>query len=462
MIFNLPFLLAYILSTIICLKLLYFSQYRWVALLISSIVFYGLIVQSFIWILFVFSLIVYVGAELLSRKNNFSKSKYRLILFLALLPLVAYKFLPLFFKNISSSFDQLASFQLNNFHYVVGLSFFTFNGISYLVDIKRGYIQPERNFGLLLLYLSYFPHLLSGPLHRAKYLIPQFKTSICLTDQNFSNGFRLVLWGIFKKYVLAQNLKVLVDSIIDHPDNFHGAYVLLAGFVFFLQIYCDFSSYIDIGQGISQLFGIRLQTNFDDRVYASSSRKQFWNGWNISINNWFKDYFFYPLTKFAVAQWQINSAVVLTFILVGLWHGITFSFILWGFLNGIWILSERYLKPSFGLINDNFKSSLGLLYHLLFASLIALVFRSNSLSLTFSSLFDFDSSNAEVIPISKGVIFGFLFMDFIYRKSNNKRIDDFIGGQKTYVRWLFYFVVIVFILMWGLNMRKNAFYYFQF
>lgn len=454
MIYKISTLLGYIASSLIILKILYSTQYRWVALLITSIIFYCLLVQNYIWVLLLFSLIIYTGGKCIYRKEILSKTRYRTILVLLLTPLLLFKLLPVLFENNTSVILNSNPFQIKNIHYFVGLSFFTFNGISYIVDIKRGYLKPEKNYGLLLLYLSYFPHILSGPLHRAKYLIPQFKNNICISDQNFSMGFRLVLWGIFKKFVLAQNLKIIVDSIIDHPEKYHGSYVLFAGFIFFLQIYCDFSSYIDIGQGISQLFGIKLKSNFVDRVYAARSRKQYWSGWNLTLNNWFRDYFLFPLTKNATKQWQINIALLTTFVLIGLWHGFEISLIIWGFLNGLWILVEKYLNLS--------SKPIGLIYHLLFASSIALVFRSHNLKETFFSVIDISPILDNEIVISKGIIISFLFMDLVYRAAKNKRIDEYIGEQKTHIRWLFYLIIVGFILLFGVNFKNNDFYYFQF
>ena len=448
MLYSFPLLITFILFSILLLALFYRTSYRWVALLISSVLFYFLFVNEFIFVLFLFSLIIHFGGIIISRKN-FPRPLHWLIITVSLFPLILFKFS-----------DLIPQFHIS---YFVGLSFFTFNGISYLIDIKRGYQKPERNYFIVLLYLSYFPALLAGPLHRAKHLIPQFQSKIILSNQNFSSAFRLILWGWFKNYVLATHFKFIVDTIFNAPDDYTGFYVLFGGFAFVGQIYCDFTSYIDISQGISALFGIKTNSNFKDRVYASASRTEFWEGWHITLNHWFRDYFFFEITKGISERWKLNFALLLTFILIGLWHGATLAFVLWGLLNGIWILLEKKFNHKFDFINQKWKNTVGIIYHLFFASIIALFFRSYDLQKTFSSLFCFTESPNDglyLIKLIALIIPAFLFMDYVYRKAKNKRIDEYIGEQTTLKRWIFYFGIAFMILVFG--KLSDDFYYFKF
>jgi alginate O-acetyltransferase complex protein AlgI len=431
--------------------LLYFvlknTDYKWIALLIPSLALYYNYAGYWLLLFIVLSVYVYFAALFVeSNDNTKNKWSYLFIIIGAFLPL-------LFFKLAEEFITHTATWKS-----MLGISFITFNCVSYLIDIKKRYLKAERNYFLLLLFMCFYPHILAGPLHKVKFLIPQLK-NINVQAQNISLGCRLILWGFFKKYAISNNLQLTVDSIIDHPEKFNGLSLLFGGTVFFFQIYCDFSSYVDISQGIAQLFNIQLKTNFKDRIYASTSRQQFWSGWHITLNHWFRDYVFYKLAKNKKQQWQLDLITIFTFMLIGLWHSITFTFVLWGLLNGTWFIIEKYAKPHFEFIPLKIRNPLGFLYHVFICSFIALLFRGKSLSETMSSLTSFSTLNIKDISISTSAIIFFILMDFMYRKANDVRIDHYIGQQNTYVRWGLYLIFTLAIFSYEFKFGNQHYYY---
>jgi len=443
--YSLLLLALYLISSVVGVSLTPQNQ-RYKTLSAISLVFYTFLVKEKIILFLIYVLVIYWGARRIEKYPQ-NKKIYYFLLFLGLSPLI-------FFKVFHEWKEDMG--------YFIGLSFFTFNGISYLVDVKRGYIRAYTNFSLILSYLVFLPHILAGPLHRAKYLIKQFESPIQLSDANFSLGLRLVLWGVFKNYVLAQRFKYIVDSILNYPDNYTGVYVWLGGLLFFFQIYCDFSSYIDIGRGIAQIFGLELKKNFENRVYLASSRVEFWQGWHITLNHWFRDYFFFPLAKGITQKWKLHTITLFTFLMIGLWHGITIQFACWGLVNGVWIILERTI--SFRLPKNAFSKMLGVVYHLFFAAWIALVFRVSDVQKTWRALWVFpQNSHFEGILLKNAgvAMLVFIWMDYFYLKAKNAPIENYIGKQPAWIRWGIYSMLIFLILLLGV-FPEEGHYYFKF
>ncbi|WP_435356612.1 MBOAT family O-acyltransferase [Emticicia sp. SJ17W-69] len=424
----------------------------WRILLFGSLIFYAFNagLTGLIFILF-YTLFVFFAGKNVEKKAF--KAQYFVLIICTLLPLLFLKFSFLFVQNRTKTLE------------ILGISYITFNALSYLFDIKKSYIVAENSYERLLLYLSYFPYVSAGPLQRYKKTIRQFTDRIEFSNENFSAGFRLVLWGIFKNLVLAQKLKVVVDRIMDEPSTYQGIIVLIGGLLFFLQLYCDFSSYIDIYQGISRIFGIRLNPNFGNRVYLSNSRQNFWKGWHITLNHWFRDYFFFAIAKNIKSKNANNIATFITFLLIGLWHEISIKFLIWSILNATWILLERNYQQYFEVFSTNFRKIAGVFYHLIIAAFLAIFFRSNDFKSSINALFL--SSNFRFLnetTLIKQFIFIpplFLFMDFINRKANQQSIDEYIATLSFTKRWLIYILLTILILFFGLTPQQN-FYYTRF
>jgi D-alanyl-lipoteichoic acid acyltransferase DltB (MBOAT superfamily) len=222
----------------------------------------------------------------------------------------------------------------------VGISFYTFQALSYTIDVYRGTIPAETSYPRLMLYVLFFPQLVAGPIERSPNLLPQFRELHEFDYERTASGLRLALWGLVKKVAIADRLAVFADAIYSSPRD-HGGLVLLAGtLAFAFQIYADFSAYSDIAIGVARALGFRLMTNFD-RPYYAASPIEFWRRWHISLSTWFRDYVYVPLggSRSGEARWAV--AAMTTFLLSGLWHGAAWTFLIWGAYHGILVLLTR-------------------------------------------------------------------------------------------------------------------------
>ena len=219
----------------------------------------------------------------------------------------------------------------------VGISFYTFQTLSYVIDVYRGEVEAERNFFTYAAFISFFPQLVAGPIERTSNLLPQIKGEHTFHREDAVYGLKLMAWGFFKKLVIADNLAVYVDLVFDTPQDYPGFAMLLAAFFFTIQIYCDFSGYSDIAIGTAKLFDIRLMQNFNSPYFAASV-KEFWSRWHISLSTWFRDYVYIPLGGKKKHQ-LLNMAVV--WALTGLWHGASWNFVLWGLYFFVILAAEK-------------------------------------------------------------------------------------------------------------------------
>ena len=221
----------------------------------------------------------------------------------------------------------------------IGISFYTFQEMAYTIDVYRGVIEPERRFDIFSLFILFFPHLIAGPIVRAPVMLPQFRIKQRFDEASVVEGLQLMLWGAFKKVVIADRLAEYVNNVYGNPSQYSGPVLALATFFFAFQIYCDFSGYSDLAIGTAKVMGFRLMTNFR-QPYFSPSVTEFWRRWHISLSTWFKDYVYFPLggSQVRVTRWAFNVLVV--FLLSGLWHGADWKFVIWGGLHGCALLTE--------------------------------------------------------------------------------------------------------------------------
>ena len=222
----------------------------------------------------------------------------------------------------------------------VGISFYTFQTMSYTFDVYRGKIRAERHFGHYALFVTFFPQLVAGPIERPGDLLPQLKESHPFRQEDLWEGFRLLLRGYAKKVLIADFLAAFVDQAYDQVGSQDGSALALATVFFALQIYCDFSGYSDIAQGCARLMGIGLSDNFR-RPYGASSIREFWRRWHISLTGWFTDYLYIPLGGSRVGKWRTYVNILITFLVSGLWHGANWTFVIWGGLHGLYLVLER-------------------------------------------------------------------------------------------------------------------------
>ncbi|HEX2574681.1 MAG TPA: MBOAT family O-acyltransferase [Polyangia bacterium] len=228
----------------------------------------------------------------------------------------------------------------------VGISFYTFQALSYTIDVYRGQFHATRSFADFLLAVLYFPHLVAGPIQRANSLLPQVASPRQITPEKLASGMSLIVWGYFKKVFIADNLAPIANQVFHHGDA-PGGQVLLATYAFAFQIYCDFSGYTDIARGVARLMGFEFMLNFN-LPYVSTSPKEFWNRWHISLSSWLRDYLYIGLGGNRGGTWKTYRNLLLTMVIGGFWHGAAWTFLLWGFYQGMLLVLHRALEPWLG------------------------------------------------------------------------------------------------------------------
>jgi alginate O-acetyltransferase complex protein AlgI len=325
-------------------------KYRSTLLLLFSYYFYLRLNFIFIIPLLIITFTNYFIALKISKNGNKNSKIIWVIISLVIsITLLAY------FK-ITSSFGIKTIFQDFLFGGTIGIlvpigiSFYTFQTIAYIIDVYKGRIEPEKSIIQFSLFVSFFPQVLAGPIERAKNLLPQLKDSIHITFENVYEGIKLFLWGFFKKVLVADKLSLLANPVFNQPNSFTGIQVIIGVISFSFQIYCDFSGYCDMGLGIAKALGIDLSINFY-RPYTATSLRDFWQRWHISLTKWLRTFIYIPLggSNVSSLRWIFNLLII--FCLSGLWHGITVTFIIWGCLHFILFSIERLVYDKFNIEN---------------------------------------------------------------------------------------------------------------
>jgi D-alanyl-lipoteichoic acid acyltransferase DltB (MBOAT superfamily) len=334
--------------TVVAIYFLLPHRHRWVLLLAASYYFYAAWKLEYTLLIFTSTAVDYVVARQMARTEHLAQR--RIYLGISLLVnlglLFGFKYFNFFNESLRATFNlfnifyNVPAFQLL---LPVGISFYTFQTLSYVVDVYRGKVAPERHFGIYALYVAFFPQLVAGPIERATHLLPQFHQRMTFDQARIASGLRLILWGMFKKVVIADRLALYVNQVYDQPSN-HGALtLLLASYFFAFQIYCDFSGYSDIAIGVARVMGFNLMENFR-QPYMARSIAGFWRRWHISLSTWFRDYVYIPLGGNRVPQWRWYSNLFIVFLVSGLWHGAAWHFVVWGTLHGLLVVVEVALS----------------------------------------------------------------------------------------------------------------------
>ncbi len=355
----------------------------------------------------------------------------------------------------------------------VGISFYTFHGLSYVIDIYKNRIKPERNFVDYSVFVSFFPLLVAGPIERATHLLPQILKKRQFNYSLATDGLRQILWGLFKKVVIADNCAAYANTVFNHSADFSGSALVLGAIFFSIQIYCDFSGYSDIALGTARLFGIDLLRNFAF-PYFSRDIAEFWRRWHISLSSWFKDYLYIPLGGSKGGMWMKIRNTFIIFLVSGFWHGANWTFIVWGFLNALYIMPSiifnthrnnldivakgKYLPG----IKDLF--SIGLTFSLTVFAWI--FFRANNVSHAFNYIGEIFSSSLFTIPKGVGMDKSIIVLTLLFF------IVEWFGRERQYalshlgakwyrpLRWSLYYAIIVAIYMF--TGKEQQFIYFQF
>ena len=282
-------------------------------------------------------LITYFAGLLIERKHD--KRILFASIFILIIVLAVYKYLGFFAEIINTVLGIFkGDYRIDSYIQLVlpvGISFFTLQSIGYVIDVWRGEYRAEHNFVFYALFISFFPQLVAGPIERSENLLPQLKQKNALTWDMFRKGILLILYGFFCKMVIADRLALIVDDVYGNPEHFGGLWIVIATGAFAFQIYCDFYGYSTIARGSALLLGVKLVDNFN-APYLAKSVKEFWRRWHISLSYWFRDYVYIPLGGNRKGFKRKESNLLFVFSLSGLWHGASVTFIIWGFLNGLY------------------------------------------------------------------------------------------------------------------------------
>lgn len=353
----------------------------------------------------------------------------------------------------------------------VGISFYTFHTLSYIIDIYKDRITPERNFVNYSIFVGYFPLLVAGPIERATHLLPQIKIRRIFDASNFVDGLKQILLGLFKKVVIADSCATYVDMIFNNSEDYSGSTLVLGTILFAFQIYGDFSGYSDIALGTSRLFGIDLLKNF---AYPFFSRDvaEFWRRWHISLSSWFKDYVYIPLGGSKGSKFNQIRNIFIIFLLSGFWHGANWTFIFWGLVNALYFLPLFLFKinrinleiVAHNRIFPNIKEVIQIILTFFLTALARVFFRSDNLNHAFSYFSGIFSKSLFSIPEIKPkttvvLIFIFMIVEWFGRR-DEYAIAQMFKNQPVFIRWSFYYLIVFAIFYFSENERQ--FIYFQF
>jgi len=457
------------------------TRYRTFWLLFVSYFFYFTWQPAFSIVLLCVTLLAFLfGKKIASISDEKPKKRWLAgSVIILLLPLIFFKYFNFLNENLARTLNLFSlSNPLPNQPYLIplGISFFTFQAISYVTDIYRDYLKPEERIEKFAVYMAFFPTLLAGPIERAKSILTQISLPVSFDYQNIRAGLQLILWGVFKKVVLADRMTDFMEKVYADPQNFQGVLVYFAAIFSVFQLFCDFSAYSDIAVGSARIFGIQLAKNFDDRVYAAPSREIFWQGWHRSLTSWLRDYVFFPMSRGVKSRARLYLNLVLVYLLVGVWHGAAWGFVAFGLLNGFWLVMENATKHWRGRFftrlgfdtNGTVFYFLAWLFTFHVGAFFGVFFRTNTPREALYFLSNIANSNANLLSgwetrtCLLTIVF-LLFMDLINRRiPKNQNFDAFIGSQKTWFRWLLYILLAEMIIRYKHVFDDAAFMYFNY
>jgi alginate O-acetyltransferase complex protein AlgI len=449
-------------------------------LLAASCIFYMAFIPAYILILFVTILIDYFAGIYLERVNEKNK---KALLWVSILSTCTVLFIFKYFAFFIDSFVGGAG--LFGWHLPrpvvsiilpIGLSFHTFQSLSYVIEVYRGKQKAEHNFIVYATYVMFFPQLVAGPIERPQNLLHQFREWHDFNYVNVTDGLKRMAWGFFKKLVVADRLALYVNDVYSSPRSCNGLQLSLATFFFAYQIYCDFSGYSDIAIGAAQVLGFRLMENFNTPYY-SQSISEFWRRWHISLSTWFKDYVYIPLGGNRVSKKRHVLNLLITFGVSGLWHGANWTYVVWGLLNGVYLITGWLTKEW----RDRFFGAIGLGEHTTVRKVIMLlttfvltciawiIFRARTISdaaYVFAHLargWNFHViATEQFLPRQLPVaIAGIMVLEIGQLLSGTVSVPSLVGKMPVSVRWALYASFVMTVLMFGV-FKQMQFIYFQF
>lgn len=357
----------------------------------------------------------------------------------------------------------------------VGISFYTFQTLGYVIDVYNGVIPAEHHFGKYATFVTFFPQLVAGPIERTSNLLPQIKAEHTFDYESASYGLKLMAWGFFKKMVIADSLSLYVGNVFNNPTGYAGFSLVLATLFFTFQIYCDFSGYSDIAIGTAKLFGIDLMINFKS-PYFSQSIREFWSRWHISLSTLFRDYLYIPLGGNRVSKTRHSLNLLITFLVSGLWHGANWTFVIWGAVHGFAQIVENLLIPKNKRESTGVLRVFRILLTVSFCAFAWVFFASNSVGDAFyvighmfqgvANPISYLKTGLHSLEMTKSIFIStmipvFMLIAFDYT-SLKKDVIRIISSKKKIYRWPIYIVFVLFFIFNLPVTNTTEFIYFQF
>jgi D-alanyl-lipoteichoic acid acyltransferase DltB (MBOAT superfamily) len=450
------------------------NRWRWLLLFLASCVFYMAWIPIYVTILFLIIIVDYVAARKIEGATGQQRKLFLLVSVIANVSLLAiFKYYDFLGHNLSEIFSLMhITWKVPPLNLIlpIGLSFHTFQALAYTIEVYRGNQPAERHLGVYALYVMFYPQLVAGPIERPQNLIHQFKEDHPLVPENVTSGLRLMLWGFFKKIVIADRLAILVNHVYNQPHEYSGLPLLLATYCFAYQIYCDFSGYSDIAIGAARVMGIKLMKNFNS-PYAAANIQDFWHRWHISLSSWFRDYLYIPLGGSKCGEIVRLRNIIIVFFVSGLWHGANWTFAEWGLLHGVFIIIYLYWKR--GALSKALPAAiqhyLGLFVTFNAVCFAWIFFRANSVAdahwiathlLPFNNadkLGDLGLTGGEMLV----TIVAIMVLELVQFLERNKGGVAFIEKQRLSTRWICYYMLFFYIIILG-EFGGARFIYFQF
>lgn len=448
------------------------AKLRYIWLLFCSYYFYCSLDDAFVSLLIFSTIITWFAGGAIAKLNTVTGK--RLILTLGVifnvLMLVIYKYED-FFLEISGSNKRL------NFILPIGISFYTFQSLTYIFDIYNGDLEPEDNIFKFALFVSFFPLILSGPIERAKHLIPQLDCSAKFDSSRAKDGLKLMLFGYFCKMVIVSRMTILTDYVFTDYLNKSGAALLIAVLAYTVQIYCDFAGYSLIAIGMCKIMGIEIISNFKQPYFAVSIA-DFWRRWHISLSSWFRDYLYIPLGGNRKGKFRKYINIMIVFIVSGLWHGANITFVIWGFLNGLYQVVGDLLNPVKNKIDNVInKPAVNRFLHTVITFILIsftwVYFRSSSIAEANAILIKlfttvnirnlFDGTIWQVGLGINNMLFvllavAILVISDVMCEKKNCDVSGLLTNVKTPIRWAVYYTIIIMILL-SMNLNMTEFIY---
>lgn len=486
--------------------LLYFlsaHQWRWLLLLTASCVFYMFFVPKYILILATTIIVDYIAAIWIEKSEGRARAIYLVVSIVATcIILFFFKYYDFFAVNVTSVSHFLGwNYSLDALKILlpIGLSFHTFQSLSYVIEVYRGNQKAEKHFGIYALYVMFYPQLVAGPIERPQNLLHQFYERHEFNYKRVTDGLKLIAWGLFKKVVIADRLARFVNPIYDHPQLYEGLVLVVATVFFSFEIFCDFSGYSDIARGAARVMGFSLMENFD-RPYSSKTLTEFWKRWHISLSTWLRDYIYEPIAMRyrSAGTAAIITALLITFLVSGFWHGASWNYVIWGLLNGVVlcfeVLTAKFRKKLSKLAPAFLFNGISVFITFSFVNFAYIFFRSKTLSdayyiithltskitflkyyvtdniLRFYSPFpgslEFTSDRLDSLHktqdefiLSIALIF---FLIAVHTTQKRVRLSELISQKPWWIRLPIYQVAVFALVFFGIWFERRNFIYFQF